>query len=159
MILETYDTRQQWLDARRLGLGGTDVAALLGATSYSSPWRVWADKRGIELPEPKGEALTLGSLFEEAVAMAWSDKSGRLVRRLDNVIVVHDEHAFARYSPDGFVHDGAIGPLAGIEPVAAYEGKVSAGYAAEWGADGGPWHSAAPCGSPSRHSIGYTGTV
>ena len=36
--------RQEWLQARKLGIGGSDVAAILGLSKYKSPYQLWLDK-------------------------------------------------------------------------------------------------------------------
>jgi len=37
MKTETYNTRGEWLEARKRGLGGTDIAAILGASQVVQP--------------------------------------------------------------------------------------------------------------------------
>lgn len=45
-------TRTEWLDLRRsTGIGGSDVAALLGLSPWSSPYALWLDKTGRKPPE------------------------------------------------------------------------------------------------------------
>ena len=36
----------EWLDARRNGIGGSDVAAVLGANPWRTPLEVWLSKTG-----------------------------------------------------------------------------------------------------------------
>ena len=36
--------REEWLAARKKGIGGSDASALLGLNPYSSPLRVYLDK-------------------------------------------------------------------------------------------------------------------
>ena len=37
-------TREEWLARRRSGIGGSDVAAVLGLSPWKSPRQVWLDK-------------------------------------------------------------------------------------------------------------------
>ncbi len=39
-LQEVENARQTWLEARRLGIGGSDVAAILGLSKYSSPYQL-----------------------------------------------------------------------------------------------------------------------
>lgn len=39
-------SRADWLDLRRNGLGGSDVAAVLGISPWTSPYTLWRDKTG-----------------------------------------------------------------------------------------------------------------
>ena len=40
-LQEVENARQTWLEARRLGVGGSDVAAILGLSKYKSPYQLW----------------------------------------------------------------------------------------------------------------------
>ncbi len=39
-------TREAWLELRQGTLGSSEAAAALGEDAYSSPFRLWAEKRG-----------------------------------------------------------------------------------------------------------------
>ena len=47
--------REEWLKVRRTGIGGSDVAAILGMDHNRGPLHVYLDKRG-ELPEERARA-------------------------------------------------------------------------------------------------------
>jgi len=103
MKTETYNTRAEWLEARKRGLGGTDVAAILGASKWSSPWRVWAEKNGHEFEQVDREAMSLGRKLEVFVAQEWADRAEKYIRTLSNAAIVHPDHEWARFSPDALV--------------------------------------------------------
>ena len=42
--------REKWLNARRSGLGASEVAAVLGLSPWSTPYKVWRDKVSSEPP-------------------------------------------------------------------------------------------------------------
>ena len=42
--------REKWLKARRSGLGASEVAAILGLSPWSTPYKVWKDKVSSEPP-------------------------------------------------------------------------------------------------------------
>ena len=46
----------QWLGARRKGVGGSDSAAVCGLSCYSSPLDVWLQKTGRKPVTPDNEA-------------------------------------------------------------------------------------------------------
>ena len=48
----TNEQRAAWLEGRRRGIGGSDVAAVLGLNPWKTPLDVWNDKLG--LSEDKG---------------------------------------------------------------------------------------------------------
>jgi putative phage-type endonuclease len=73
--------RLRWLAARRQGLGGSEVAALLGLHPYLSALEVYADKIG-ELPAERAtpEVALWGQIFEEPIWREYARRTGRGVR-------------------------------------------------------------------------------
>ncbi len=43
--------REEWLEARKKGIGGSDIAAIMGMNSFSSPLAVYLDKTGQALKD------------------------------------------------------------------------------------------------------------
>lgn len=72
--------REAWLRARRRGLTGSEVAAILGWHPYKSALEVYADKLGA-MPDDaaKGEAALWGQLFEPTIRDEYARRSGRRV--------------------------------------------------------------------------------
>ena len=61
-------TREEWLESRRNGIGGSDASAILGVNPYSSPLRVYMDKIGKGGEEETNEAMRQGTDLEQYVA-------------------------------------------------------------------------------------------
>ena len=61
-------TREEWLESRRHGIGGSDASAILGLNPYVSPLKVYADKIGKGKTEETNEAMRQGTDFEQYVA-------------------------------------------------------------------------------------------
>lgn len=96
MITEiAYKDKQEWLDLRRkLGVGGSDAAAVLGFNPYKSAYELWAEKTG-KIPEFEGNLITeVGSYLEDFVAKLFEKETGKKVRR-KNRMLVNDEYPFA----------------------------------------------------------------
>lgn len=77
---------QEWLDQRRLGIGGSDAAALFPEDSkYACPTRLWYDKRSYrpdyERTEAEKRILDRGKRFEDIAADLFSEKYSFQVRR------------------------------------------------------------------------------
>lgn len=103
-------TREQWLAERRNGIGGSDVAGILGLSPWSSPFAVWADKTG-RLPEKEdNEAMRQGRDLEDYVAQRWCEVTGKKVRR-DNKIIRNTDYPWALANIDRRV----VGENAGLE--------------------------------------------
>lgn len=106
----TTQTREDWLAERRTGIGGSDVAAILGLNEYESPYSVWADKLGLLPPKDENEAMRQGRDLEGYVAQRFCEATGKRVRRV-NRSLVHLEHTFMRANIDRDV----VGENAGLE--------------------------------------------
>lgn len=61
-------TRDEWLESRRKGIGGSDASAILGLNPYSSPLAVYLDKIGKAEEKETTEAMRQGTDLEEYVA-------------------------------------------------------------------------------------------
>jgi putative phage-type endonuclease len=76
--------REQWLALRREGIGGSDIAAILGMNKYHTALDVYVDKMGLgEAPQSERlmEAARMGHLMESVIAREFATRTGlRLLR-------------------------------------------------------------------------------
>lgn len=105
-------SREQWLEARRKSIGGSDAASILGLNPYNSAYSLWCDKTGKIKPEDISdkEAVRLGNDLEQYAADRFSEATGIKVRR-ENNIIYNEAYPFAHANPDRIV----IGEKAGLE--------------------------------------------
>lgn len=97
----------QWLEERRKGIGGSDVAAILGLSPFKTAYQVYREKRK-EVGDWKGNNLTdWGKRMEPAIRQWYSDQTGRNVR-LPDKIMYHEKYPFMLASLDGFTDDQRI---------------------------------------------------
>ncbi|MFI6055525.1 YqaJ viral recombinase family protein [Streptomyces violascens] len=73
--------RERWLTVRRTGVGGSEVAAILGMSKYVSPIEVYLDKRAeVPLDRPQhpdlAEAAYWGLVQEPLIATAFTARTG-----------------------------------------------------------------------------------
>ena len=80
----------EWLAERRKGIGGSDIAAVIGLNRWRSPIDVWIDKTGRADERPASEAMRQGSDLEDYVARRFEEATGKKVRR-KNAILVHPD--------------------------------------------------------------------
>lgn len=100
-------SRDEWLDLRRSGLGGSDAAPVLGLSRWKSPWEVYQDKKG-RLPEVEPtEAMEWGVKLEQIVAEEFTLRTG-LEARYEPVLLAHPDHPWMLANVDRFVGDDAI---------------------------------------------------
>ncbi|MEV5710082.1 lambda-exonuclease family protein [Actinoallomurus sp. NPDC052274] len=112
LLLPANAGREEWEAARQGGLGGSDIAAVLGMDKYRSPRHVWLDKRG-ELPDlPRDpeldEAAESGTELEDYIARKFARKTGTRVRRVGTL--VHVDHPWMRVNIDRRVYGCPDGP-------------------------------------------------
>lgn len=79
--------RIDWLKARRSGIGGSDVAAILGLNKYKSALDIYNDKISTEEPkDQQTEAAYFGSILEDVVAKEFSKRTGLKVQRVNTML-------------------------------------------------------------------------
>lgn len=74
--------RREWLEARRKGIGGSDVAPILGLSKYRSAIDVYEDKLGLSADRPATPPQRWGLLLEDAVSRAYVEERHLTVRRV-----------------------------------------------------------------------------
>lgn len=135
ILLATADQPEdEWLAARRTGIGGSDVAALLGMDLYTSPTEIYLRKRG-ELPDfPDSpfliRAARWGHLHESLIAAEFAHATGLRTRRIG--LLCHAQQPWRLASLDRQVLGCPDGPC-GLEIK-----NRSAWKASEWGESGDP---------------------
>lgn len=102
--------RQEWLEWRRKGIGGSDASAILNLNPYQSAFDVYAEKLGIKEEQPDNEALRQGRDLEDYVAFRFSEATGKKVRRR-NAILQHPDYPWMLANVDRLV----VGENAGLE--------------------------------------------
>ena len=104
--------REEWLSRRSKSIGGSDAGTILGLSEYSSPYALWCEKTGKIVPDDISdkEAVRLGNDLEQYVAERWMEKTGKKVRR-DNNIIYNSDYPFAHANIDRSV----VGENAGLE--------------------------------------------
>lgn len=70
----------RWRATRTQGLGGSEVAAVLGMHPYLSAYDVWLSKVGRGRDKRDRWAMRRGRYFEPALAQWWSDQTGLSTR-------------------------------------------------------------------------------
>lgn len=134
LVLAAGAPEADWHAARALGLGGSDLAAILGMDRHKAPLAVWHDKRGTAPDDYKPafvkRAAEAGRRLEPVIAQWFADESHRTVLPTRGTLA-HVDADWMRVNLDGEVIEPGD-----IEPTALLECKNRSQYqAAEWGAD------------------------
>lgn len=82
--------RAQWLEERRSGIGGSDVAPMLGLSPWKTPFALWQDKTGraveVEPDEAQRERMHFGTVLEDVVAREHAARTGQRVQRVTSML-------------------------------------------------------------------------
>lgn len=79
--------REEWLQQRTKGIGGSDVAAALGLSTWRTPVELWQDKRGEGEPQPATDSMHFGTILEDIVAKEFQERTGMKVQRVGYTFV------------------------------------------------------------------------
>ena len=68
-LIYTKDMQtEEWLNYRRLGIGGSDASTILGLNPFNSILRLWEDKTGrIPVEEKENEYTRFGHVMEPVI--------------------------------------------------------------------------------------------
>lgn len=92
LVKTTELSLADWLEVRRTGIGGSDAAAAVGLNPYKSQLELWLEKTGrdaeLSKPDPNDttEPIYWGTLLEPIVAAAYTQQTGRRVRKVNAVL-------------------------------------------------------------------------
>jgi|GEM_PF-2292782 len=106
LILPVDPDRTEWLRVRTLGVGGTDIATLMGANKYQTPFQAWQSKVDPILEEESSEAMWWGSQTEALTAIRFEQQTGLSTRRAGTYQSKTNPHHLI--NPDRFVSDGGV---------------------------------------------------
>lgn len=104
-------SREEWLEKRREGVGGSDCAAILGLSQFQSPLEVYESKVHA-FDRDSEEHMSWGQILEPVIIQKWASLTDLHVRT-DRVIFQSKEYPFLLHSPDGFVVEDS--PVEGVE--------------------------------------------
>lgn len=111
VFAETKDMgREEWLEQRKNGIGGSDASSIMGLNPYSSPLKVYLDKIGKGEDKVTTEAMRQGTDLEQYVAERFCEETGLQVRRC-NQILQHPKYDWMLANVDRLI----VGHNAGLE--------------------------------------------
>ncbi len=90
----TKMSHEEWLMARRKGIGGSDAACILGINPWKSAIQLYNDKVGeAPLEGVDSERMRIGRDLEDYVAKRFTEATGKKVRR-NNFMLHYDQYPF-----------------------------------------------------------------
>ena len=115
--------RNEWLEARRKTITGTDVSAIAGLNPYRTALDVYCDKLGLTEPQADNPAMEFGRRLESVIAEKYAEENG--------VKLIHGEFV----SKDGWMGGTPDRLIEGVDR--GLEIKTAGAFRAkDWGESG-----------------------
>jgi putative phage-type endonuclease len=101
--------REQWLESRKLGIGGSDAPVILGYSPYQGPLGLYYERLGmtLETDEAPQEAAYWGKRLEDLLADEFAIRSGKHVVTAQ-FQMTHPERTWQRGTIDRMVYDSYL---------------------------------------------------
>ena len=103
--------REEWLKARMSGIGGSEMAAILGVSPWEGPADVWARKKGLTAEKPDNLRFKIGRKFEGPIAELYAEQEGVKLLKVDGLYHHKDPSIPLVGTPDRLI----VGQERGLE--------------------------------------------
>ena len=106
IYVKTKDlSRQQWLEYRTRGIGGSDVSIIAGINPFKSIYELWQEKtHQVQPSEGDRESTHFGTLLEPIVRKEFTVRTGLKVRQ-KHMILQSIEYPFMFADLDGVINE------------------------------------------------------
>ena len=95
-------------EQRSKGIGGSEVAAIMGLSPFKTAYQVWEDKTGLSTGlKEETPQMAYGKLVEPVLRQWYSNKTGRIVT-VPEMGVSNPKYPFVLASLDGLTDDGRV---------------------------------------------------
>lgn len=124
----------EWVQERRQSLGGSEVAAALGQSSFMTPLKLWMIKQGQIPSQPSTPVTEFGHVFEPVMAEKFQQLTGLKTRNIQRHYE-HPEYPFLRGNIDRQIVAGQDNQGTGLlelKTTTSYRLKHLDGYPVEW---------------------------
>lgn len=121
MTVEDMQDREKWLEARKKGIGGSEISAILGINPNKSAFEIWQNKLGMVEDDDLSDVMRIrcGVKLEPVVAEFFEEETGKKVRKCG--LLQNKTYPWLLASVDRLV----VGEEAGLEC------KTTAGWLAD----------------------------
>jgi len=133
-------TRADWLHARKSGLGGSDAAAILGVSPWTSGYTLWRDKTSDHTDDQSSLAMRRGTHLEPFILAEAMVADPDLTVYRAPYMLAHPDHPHLRANLDGLAQHAKRRTWGGVEAK-----NVNSFQAKHW-ADGPPAYYEAQIG-------------
>lgn len=111
------EVREQWLEERRKGIGGSDAATVLGLNNYATPYTLWLEKTGRALPDDlsDNEKVYWGNVLEDVIIQEFAKRHQEVAVWKSDCMYMSEEHPFMFASTDAMISNDGVNETAVLE--------------------------------------------
>jgi len=99
MNLERFDSRDDWLEARRRGVGASEAAVVLGISPFATPLKLYLRKIGVDDFE-SSPLMQWGTYLQPAIAEAYKDRTEKDLIDFEDTIIWSEKYPWLFASLD-----------------------------------------------------------
>ncbi len=111
MTILHFETREEWLKYRMMGIGGSDAPVIAGLVGWSSPYKLCLQKKGLIPEEEETTRMSLGKIIEPWARQRLAEETGwtieTLVSRMGHTsgeaVVQSDTQPWMFCTPDAII--------------------------------------------------------
>ena len=98
-------TREEWLQLRRTGIGGSDASVIMGKNPYRSILQLWEEKTGkLPVTDNGNEYTYWGNMMEPIIRKEFMNRTGLKVRQ-KHAMIIHKDYPYLFADVDGIATD------------------------------------------------------
>ena len=98
-------TREEWLQLRRTGIGGSDASVIMGKNPYRSILQLWEEKTGkLPVTDNGNEYTYWGNVMEPIIRKEFMNRTGLKVRQ-KHAMIFHKDYSYLFADVDGIATD------------------------------------------------------
>lgn len=128
-IVELEQGTKEWHEWRASGIGGSDIATVLGKNPYKTPYKLYCERTGRIQPDKPSAAMLEGIRQEPFARALFEQKHGMKVKP---VCYEHDEYPWVHASLDGLSWDGKTNVQIKVRQPHNFRAMVEIGDAPEY---------------------------
>lgn len=95
----------EWLEQRKSGIGGSEIAPILNLSPFTSAVTLFYEKLGLLPPKPATMAMRLGNLLEPGIVQAFREEYPTIKVHHENLTFASLENQRFRANPDAIIED------------------------------------------------------
>jgi predicted phage-related endonuclease len=107
-------TDPRWLAERRKGVTATDITAILGLSPYQSPFGLWWEKTGPDMPAHEdSDRLRLGRELEPYIRTRWAESCDEALFGTREGLFRNSDRPWQLATPDAVLYEDVFNPELG----------------------------------------------